>query len=105
MKTSNPLILDFYKKKNLRSLSSDEAKNLEYIKTQVLFSIQPYSAIENEKIASDLSEVVEDHTKKAILGYEYWVKVIASDLNRILTTEEQKLVKSIYYSSIHTQEG
>jgi hypothetical protein len=101
----NPLILDFYKKKNLRSLSSDEAKNLEYIKTQVLFSIQPYSAIENEKIASDLSEVVEDHTKKAILGYEYWVKVIASDLNRILTTEEQKLVKSIYYSSIHTQEG
>lgn len=101
----NPLILDFYKKKNLRSLSSEEAKNLEYIKTQVLFSVQPYSAIENEKIAANLSQVVEDHTKKLILGYEYWVKVIASDLNRVLTTEEQKLVKSIYYSSIHTQEG
>lgn len=101
----NPLILDFYKKKNLRSLSSEEAKNLEYIKTQVLFSVQPYSAIENEKIGANLSQVVEDHTKKLILGYEYWVKVIASDLNRVLTTEEQKLVKSIYYSSIHTQEG
>jgi hypothetical protein len=99
----NPLILEFYNKKNLRSLSSDESKNLEFIKTQALFSLKPFVKIDPDKISANIKSISQT-TKSLISGYEYWVRSISNNLQRTLTTEEQKLVKSIYYSSIHTEE-
>jgi len=99
----NPLILDFYNKKNLRSLSSYEFKNLEYIKTQALFSLQPFIHIDADKICSNIKHIDKD-TKQAILGYEYSLKNISNDLNRPLTIDEQKLVKSTFYSALNNKE-
>ena len=99
----NPLILNFYGKKNLRSLSSDEFKNLDYIKTQALFALKPFSNIDKDKISANIKNTSKD-TKTAILGYEYWLKNISNDLERTLTVDEHKLVKSIYYSALHTKE-
>ena len=99
----NPLILEFYDKKNLRSLSNAEAKNLESIKTQTLFSLRPFCIIDSEKVSANIKNI-NNHTKQLILGYEYWLKTISNDLNRQLTIEEQKLVKSIYYSTIFNEE-
>jgi hypothetical protein len=100
----NPLILEFYDKKNLRSLSNGESKNLEFIKTQALFSLSPFAKIDSDKISSNIKNISKN-TKTLISGYEYWVRSISNNLRRNLTTEEQKLVKSIYYSSIHTEEN
>ena len=100
----NPLILEFYDKKNLRSLSNGESKNLEFIKTQALFSLSPFAKIDPDKISSNIKNISKN-AKTLISGYEYWVRSISNNLRRNLTTEEQKLVKSIYYSSIHTEEN
>jgi len=99
----NPLILDFYNKKNLRSLSSEEFKNLEYIKTRALFSLKPFAHIDKDKISASIKDINKD-AKNAILGYEYWLKNISSDLDRSLTVDEQKVVKSIYYSALNNKE-
>jgi hypothetical protein len=100
----NPLILDFYSKKNLRSLSSQEFKNLEYIKTQALFSLKPFAQIDSDKISSNIKNIDKD-TKQSILGYEYSLKNISNDLDRNLTIDEQKLVKSTFYSALHNKEN
>ena len=41
----NPIMLEFYNKKNLRSLSHAEATELEEVKSKILFNIKPYSTI------------------------------------------------------------
>jgi hypothetical protein len=99
----NPIILEFYNKKNLRSLSSSEFKNLEYMKTQALFSLQPFINIDTNKIYSNIKNINRD-TKQAILGYEYSLKNISNDLDRPLTIDEQKLVKSTFYSALNNKE-
>lgn len=97
----NPLILEFFEKKNLRSLSNDESKYLENLKTQILFSIKPYSNIDDNQISLNI-KASTNQDKSTISGYEYWLRSISNDLNRSLTTDEQKTVKSMYYSTIHT---
>jgi hypothetical protein len=96
----NPIILEFYNKKNLRSLSSQELKNLEYIKTQCLFNLKPFSNVDQDKICSNIKET-NKNTISEIMGYEYWLKNISNDLNRTLTVDEQKTIKSIYYSALN----
>jgi hypothetical protein len=99
----NPLILEYFKKKNLRSLSNEESKYLENLKTQILFSIDPLTNIDENKILFHI-KASENETKKLILGYEYWLKSITNDINRNLTLDEQKIVKSMFYATIHEEE-
>jgi|APGre2960657373_1045057.scaffolds.fasta_scaffold02161_4 hypothetical protein len=96
----NPLILEYFNKKNLRSLSSDESKYLENLKTQVLFSLEPFTTIDDSKITHHI-KASENQAKKLISGYEYWLRCIGNDLNRPITIDEQKIIKSIYYSNIY----
>jgi hypothetical protein len=96
----NPLILEYFKKKNLRSLSNEESKYLENLKTQILFSLEPFASIDETRITSHI-KASEDQAKKLISGYEYWLRAIGNDLNRPITLEEQKTIKSIFYSSIY----
>lgn len=96
----NPVILEFFKKKNLRSLSSDESKYLENLKTQVLFSLDPFCNIDDSKIINHI-KASENQAKRLISGYEYWLRQITNDLNRPITMDEQKLIKSIFYSSTY----
>lgn len=96
----NPLILEYFSKKNLRSLSNEEAKYLENLKTHILFSLEPFSTIDEHKIVNHI-KASEDQAKNLISGYEYWLRTISNDLNRPITLDEQKIIKSIFYSSIY----
>lgn len=98
----NPLLLEFYQKKNLRSLSSEESKELEDIKTKILFCITPFSQITEENISKLLSSIDKEDHKMLFMGYSMWLKELASQLNKpSLTVEEQKYAKSSYYSNLY----
>jgi len=99
----NPLILEYFNKKNVRSLSHEQQKHLEKIKIQALFALEPLVTVGAEQILATIN-ISQENTKHYILGYDSWIKEIGSDLNRPLTMEEQKQIKSEYYRSIHTTE-
>jgi hypothetical protein len=97
----NPILLEFFNKKNLRSLSNEETKELENIKTKILFCITPFSNITEENIAKLLNSINKQDHKNKILGYNSWLQSVSMELNKTLTVEEQKYAKSSFYSSLY----
>lgn len=95
----NPIMLDFYNKKNLRSLSHEEAKELDTTKTKLLFSLAPYEAISEEKILSNISNL---HNSNIESSYYTFIKQISDDLNRSLSMDEQKQAKASFYSLVYS---
>jgi hypothetical protein len=95
----NPIILEFFNKKNLRSLSNTECEKLEDIKTSILFSLSPYDNINNESISSI------NINNNSVNTYYNWLKLLKSDLGRDLTVEEHKQAKASFYSMVYTQES
>jgi len=95
----NPLFLEFYNKKNLRTLSNTESEQLENLKTNILLNLNPFSKIENNTIISacDLTEQPNIITN----NYYNWLKALKSDLQRDLTMEENKQAKASYYSMVY----
>jgi hypothetical protein len=94
----NPVILEFFNKKNIRSLSNIESAKLEDIKTSILFSLSPFDSINNELI-SGISI-----NNNAVSTYYNWLKLLKSDLGRDLTVEEHKQAKASFYTMVYTQE-
>jgi hypothetical protein len=99
----NPILLDFYKKKNLRSLSSEESKELEELKTKILFSTQAFSTVEQESIMKIFSSIDKEDQKSIFMGYNNWSKELSAKLNKTLTVEEQKQAKASFYSYLYTE--
>lgn len=93
----NPIMLEFYQKKNLRSLSNLESKELESLKTQILFDLKPFCTINSEHILEKISNINNANLSK----YSVWVKGIVSELGRELTVDEQKQTKAAYYAFIN----
>jgi hypothetical protein len=96
----NPILLEFYNKKNLRSLSQEEYKELDNIKTKILFTIDPLSNNPEEVIASSLSQI--DSNPKMYNKYLTFIKTLQYNLGRDLTSEELKQSKAYYYASVYT---
>ena len=94
----NPVILEFFNKKNIRSLSNIESAKLEDIKTSILFSLSPFDSINNELISSISID------NNAVSTYYNWLKLLKSDLGRDLTVEEHKQAKASFYTMVYTQE-
>ena len=98
----NPHLLAFYNKDNLRKLSTAEGKDIEIIKTKLLFSLNPMSSINEDILAKTFSSIEMDNDiKELYLGYQYWIKQIGSELNRTLTLEENKLIKASFYATVY----
>jgi hypothetical protein len=95
----NPVILEFFNKKNIRSLSNIESAKLEDIKTSILFSLSPFDSINNELISSISID------NNAVSTYYNWLKLLKSDLGRDLTVEEHKQAKASFYTMVYTQEA
>lgn len=93
----NPHLLAFYKKDNLRKLSAFESKEMENTKTQILFNLSPMVKIDEDNVGASLSK----SNISMISGYQYWLKQIANELNRSLTTDENKLIKSSFYAMVY----
>jgi hypothetical protein len=93
----NPVMLEFYQKKNLRSLSNAETKELENIKTEILFELKPFCTISSDSILEKISSLNHQNLNK----YSVWIRSVVSELGRELTVEEQKQTKASYYAFIN----
>lgn len=98
----NPIMIEFYNKKNLRSLSHEESKELEQTKTKILFSYLPFANINEENILQALSNLHKEEHNKVLSTYLNYTKSISNDLNRPLTVEEQKQAKASFYSMVYS---
>lgn len=95
----NPIILSFYNKKNVRSLSSSEYSSLEDIKNYVFFNLTPYDNIDRYNLQAYLS----NKNNNVLLQYYNWLKALKTDLDRDLTVDEIKQAKASFYSMVYTK--
>lgn len=99
----NPILLNFYDKKNLRSLSKAETLELEDTKTKILFGIQPFSTVSQENIINLLKNINDPILNQTNKEYKIYAKTIENDLNKTLSTEEFRHIKSCFYSSVYSE--
>lgn len=90
----NPYLLEFYNKKNMRSLSDIEYKEAEITKAKVLFSLEPMQEITEDIILNKLSDINTEPVLSAYNSYQSLVKNMQAQLNRPLTSEEFKHLKT-----------
>jgi hypothetical protein len=95
----NPILLDFYGKKNLRSLSAEQSKELENVKSSILFNSDPFCTINKDQIVNQLGELNQQYLN----SYSVWLRQLASDLNRDLTVDDQKQAKASFYCLLKTK--
>ena len=95
----NPVLLEYYNKKNLRSLSSKEFEELENFKTDILLNLSPYSTIDTN-IIDYIFQQQTDQTQ-LISHFKNWIRALQSDLGRELSVEENKQAKASYYSMVY----
>lgn len=96
----NPIILEYFDKKNLRSLSSEEYKHLENLKTQILFELKPFGVINSDSVASLINKKIDN---KLIKTYQNWLVGMRNDSDKSLTVEEQRNAKAIFYTNTHVR--
>jgi len=98
----NPILLEFYNKKNMRSLSSVEYHEAEQTKTKVFLSLEPMKNIDQETILSKLSTINNPVVAQIYNEYSDWAKNISINLDKNLTSEEQKYSKAYFYSLVYS---
>ena len=96
----NPLVLEFFNKKNLRSLSKSELDLLDKIKTQAFLQTTPFCKTNIDS----LNDLFYNAQKETDIVYNYynWLKLLSIELDRDLTTDEIKYAKSSYYTIIYS---
>ncbi len=97
----NPILLEFYKKKNMRSLSSSEASELDITKTKILLTVQPFSKITSSIVTQSLSLINNTKINDLYNHYIKSVNNIQSDLGESLSVDELKQVKASFYSMVY----
>jgi hypothetical protein len=98
----NPLLIDFYNKKNMRSLSNEEYSEAENIKTKILLSISPFAAITEETLMAKLNTINSIDCTLKFSEYKKWFADISQSLNKSLSAEEQKHMKAYFYSMVYS---
>jgi hypothetical protein len=98
----NPILLEFYKKKNLRSLSASETKEMDVIKTKILFYLDANSKIDSQIILDKFNKLDNNINKQIITEYYSWVKNISNEINTQLSVDDQKQAKASFYSMVYT---
>jgi hypothetical protein len=101
-KIINPILLEFYNKKNLRSLSNEEIIELDNIKTKILFSLQPLTDVSPDDIIPQINNLSASHINEKISLYNSWINQLRLELSKELTVEEQKQAKASFYSMVYS---
>jgi hypothetical protein len=104
-KTLNPILLEFYQKKNLRSLSNEEYEELDNIKTKVLFSINPYTKITADLVKEGLSKINTSSINSSMSLYKKWQYDLKAKINSEMSIDDQKQAKAIFYSLVYRELG
>jgi hypothetical protein len=98
----NPLLLDFYSKKNMRSLSNVQYDQAEETKTKIFLSAQPYKEINEDYITSSIEFINKnDQITKIYNYYLQFLNTMKSSFARELSVSELKQVKSYFYSMVY----
>lgn len=90
----NPYLLEFYNKKNMRSLSDIEYREAEITKAKVLFTLEPLQVITEDIILNKLSDINTAPVLALYDNYRALVKNIQAQLGRPLTSEEFRYLKT-----------
>lgn len=93
----NPYLLEFYGKKNMRSLSSSEYLEAENTKTKIFLSLEPFDSIYEEMVLAKLNTIDSIDNKQKYNQFTCFNKNIQEEINRQLTAEETKFTKSYFY--------
>ena len=96
----NPILLEFYSKKNMRSLSSEEYNEAEETKTKIFLSLEPMKDIQEEIVLSKLNTINSIELKQIHKSYSDFSKLLVSEINRPMTAEEAKYCKAFFYSGV-----
>lgn len=98
----NPLLLEFYDKKNMRSLSHSEYEEAEATKSKIFFSIEPFAEVTEDLVLSKLNTINSIDIFTKYQHYKTFSKLLLNEINRPLTTEETKYTKSYLYQLVYT---
>jgi hypothetical protein len=97
----NPVLLDFYSKKNMRSLSSIQSSECEEIKTKILLATQPNEKIDQDSV-NKLMKLINTTDINSIYNYYLqFLNAMIASYSRELTVNELKQVKSYFYSMVY----
>lgn len=94
----NPVFLEFFNKKNMRSLSQSEYETTDNVKTSILFSINPSDNVTSELIKQKIKASQNQNT---INKYNQFSKQIKSSVDKDLTTDDHKQLKAYFYSMVY----
>lgn len=97
---TNPFFLDFYQKKNMRSLSSEEYSEAENTKAKIFFSLEPKSNVKEDIVLSKLNTINSIETRKIFNAYENFVKLLSAEMSRPMNAEELKYSKAFFYDNM-----
>jgi hypothetical protein len=100
----NPTLLEFYDKKNMRSLSNDQYLEAEDTKTKIFLSIAPFSIINEDLILNAFGNIDNNTLNQTYSQYKLFTKNIHNDLDRELTAEEIKFTKAYFYQLVYSDE-
>jgi hypothetical protein len=98
----NPYLLEFYQKKNMRSLSSAEYDEAENTKTKIFLSLDPFSDISSETVLAKLNTVNSIENNKLISQYFKLKDNLAKEINRPLSADEIKYSKAYFYQLVYS---
>lgn len=93
----NPYLLEFYNKKNMRSLSSAEYAEAENTKTKIFLSLEPFDTVNEDIVLSKLNTIDSIDNKNKYNNFLTFSKNIQNEINRQLTAEEIKYTKAYFY--------
>jgi len=98
----NPHLLEFYGKKNMRSLSNAEYDEAEATKTKIFFSLDPLATITEELVLSKLNTINSIDINLKSHEFNELIKGIAREMDRTPTTEELKYTKAYFYQTVYS---
>lgn len=98
----NPILLEFYDKKNMRSLSNVEYEEAEATKSKIFFSIDPFVEVTEELVLSKLNTINSIDISTKYQQYKTFSKLLLNEINRPLTADETKYTKSYLYQLVYS---
>jgi hypothetical protein len=97
----NPILLNFYKKKNMRSLSDQEYVEAEIFKSKLLFSISPQDKHNDETIIKNIESI--NSINPIYSQYNKFITNLEKSIGKELSIEENKQAKAYFYSLVYSQ--
>jgi hypothetical protein len=98
----NPHLLEFYGKKNMRSLSNAEYDEAEATKTKIFFSLEPLTTISEDLVLSKLNTINSIDINLKSHQYNQLIKNVAREMDRTPNTEELKYTKAYFYQMVYS---